>query len=247
MLLLLSPAKTLDFSSKLPLNLQTSKPIFLNEARELVTILQNYNVEEISKLMKISAKLADLNLKRFQEFSTSENRPAIFAYKGDVYEGFELAQYTEKELEFATNHLRIISGLYGVLKPLDLIQAYRLEMNTNLLNTKGKNLYSYWQEKITEALNQEETDFIVNLASQEYSAAILESKLLKPFINIAFKERYNNSYKVVGIHAKKARGMMANFIIRNHIFSFEELKKFKGDNYQFSPQLSSKNEYVFIR
>ena len=242
MLILLSPAKTLDFSSELPDNLTTSKPFFDKESLKLVDILQKYSVEDFGKLMSLSPKLADFNYQRFKNFPSQEERPAIFAYKGDVYKGFELNKYTEEHLTFTNNSLRIISGLYGILKPLDLIKPYRLEMSINLPNAKGKNLYYFWDNKITKKL-EEEDDVIINLASQEYSSAIKA----KNMINITFKESHKGSYKIIGIHSKKARGVMANWIMLNLIKDPESLKTFSLNGYKLSPQLSSDNEYVFIR
>ena len=247
MLLLLSPAKTLDFSDNVPIQITTSTPKFLKEACELVQILQKYSAQDIAKLMSLSEKLSELNFQRFQEFNKQNSKAALYAYKGDVYEGFELNEYKEAEIKFANEHLRIISGLYGVLKPLDLIQPYRLEMSINLINPKGRNLYNFWNEKLTDNLNEEQDDIIINLASQEYSSAIITSKLTKPIINIVFKEQHKGEYKIIGIHAKKARGVMANFIIRNFIKDTKEIKEFCLNGYQFKPEFSSKEEYVFVR
>ena len=245
MLLLISPAKTLDFSNNVPETIIGSKPIFMKEAMKLVTILQTYSAPDLEQLLDISSKLSELNHQRFKDFKQQLSKPALYAYKGDVYEGFELKGYTQKDIDFANQHLRIISGLYGLLKPLDLIQAYRLEMSINLANPAGKNLYNFWQDKITNTLNQEPSKFIVNLASQEYSSAI--TKLNKPMINITFKESHKGTYKIIGIHAKKARGVMANFIIRNQLKELNEIKEFNLNNYKFMPELTSESEYVFIR
>lgn len=245
MLVLISPAKTLDFSNNIPEGVIASLPCFAKEALELVHILQNYSVENLSSLMSISSKLATLNYQRFQEFSSSPTKPALYAYNGDVYDGFELEKYTAKQIKFANETIRIISGLYGILKPLDLIAPYRLEMSINLPNSYGKNLYNFWQEKITKKLNEEPANFIINLASQEYSAAI--GKLNKPKINIVFKEKYKDDYKIIGIHAKKARGNMANFIILNNVNNPEGVKAFNLNGYKFMPKVSTEEEYVFAR
>ncbi len=247
MLMLLSPAKTLDFSANMLANLTTSIPEFANESQELMQILQKYSAQELAKLMSLSNKLSELNYQRFQEFNDQTSKAALYAYKGDVYDGFELNQYKDAEINFANDHLRIISGLYGILKPLDLIRPYRLEMSINLVNSYGKNLYHFWDKKLTASLNQERADIIVNLASQEYSSVIIRNKLTKPMINIIFKEQHQGEYKIIGIHAKKARGVMANFIIRNFIKTANGIKDFCLNGYHFKQELSSEEEYVFIR
>lgn len=252
MLVIISPAKTLDFSDNIPLNTPFYIPDFVNEANELVTILQKYSAKTLSDLMSLSDKLGELNYNRFQNFSfdksnKSMHKQAIYAYKGDVYEGLEVQDYKPEELEFINSNLRIISGLYGLLKPLDLIQPYRLEMGIRLANDYGKNLYDFWREKITNKLNQEKCEFIINLASQEYSSAIIMEKLQKTLIDIVFKESYKDGYKIVGIHAKKARGICANFIVRNRINKCEDIKSFCLNGYKFMPDISSNNEYIFVR
>ncbi len=254
MLILISPAKTLDFNDNVPKKVNFSQPKFYQEANELVHILQTYSVKDLAKLMDLSEKLSDLNYQRFQKFlnqidqnNKSSFKQAIYAYKGDVYQGFTLESYHDKELKFANDHLRIISGLYGLLKPLDLIQPYRLEMSMPIPNLYGKNLYDFWNNKITNALNDEKSDVIINLASQEYSSAILKNKLNKPIINITFKEKSKDRYKIIGLHAKKARGSCANFIICNSIDRLEDIKKFNLNNYQFRDDFSSEEEYVFVR
>ncbi|MEK6733552.1 MAG: YaaA family protein, partial [Pseudomonadota bacterium] len=163
MLILISPAKTLDFSNNELESKAVSNPVFLKEAEQLVTILKKYSIEDIASLMKLSPALSKLNYDRFKEFDKAKGKPAIFAYKGDVYEGFELDTYKDPELDFADQHLRIISGLYGLLKPLDLIKPYRLEMSINLPNKKGKNLYQFWGDKITDTLNYNDENCIINL------------------------------------------------------------------------------------
>jgi uncharacterized protein len=167
MLTIISPAKTLDFSNNLPKNIATSVPCFYQESLELLDIIKEYSAADLCKLMSISPKLGELNYKRFQELLSSETKPALYAYKGDVYEGFELEKYSAKDINVANNKVRIISGLYGILKPLDLIAPYRLEMSIKLPNKQGKNLYNFWQEKLTNKLEEEESEYIINLASQE--------------------------------------------------------------------------------
>lgn len=247
MLVLISPAKTLDFTSDLPKDTPISNCKFSEEVNELIAVAKNLSIEDIIALMDVSEKIAKLNFERFQQFDQQPLKQALFAYKGDVYQAFELDQYQIKEFNFADQHLRIISGLYGLLKPFDLIQPYRLEMATNLANANGKNLYQFWQGKISEAINQEQDELVINLASKEYSNAILAKELKKPIINIVFKEKHKGEYKIIGIQAKKARGIMANYIIRNFIEKAEELKKFNCDEYSFNQQFSTTDEYVFTR
>ena len=243
MLILISPAKTLDLSNNVPDKIISSEPYFYKEALQLVGLLQKYSPQELEKLMNLSDKLSELNYQRFQGFKLKKTtKAAIYTYKGDVYEQLELMDYTQEQIEFANQHLRIISGLYGILKPLDSIKPYRLEMSINLANSKGKNLYSFWGDKLSNYLKSEHPDFIINLASQEYSISL---KL--PMINITFKEKVQEQYKIIGIHAKKARGLMANFIIRNLLNSPEELKSFNLNNYKYMDELSSASEYVFAR
>jgi cytoplasmic iron level regulating protein YaaA (DUF328/UPF0246 family) len=254
MLVLLSPAKTFDLSSYnlyYQLSDKISTPEFLDESLELVELLKKYSTSDIAKLMGLSEKLSELNFQRFKSFSETHNldnsRPAIFAFKGDVYKAIEVNKYNFAELEFANNALRIISGLYGILKALDLIQEYRLEMSTKLPNKLGGDLYKFWDDKITANLNQEPTEYIINLASQEYSSAISFNKLKHKVINVVFKERHKGAHKIIGVHAKKARGMMANFIIRNLIDQPQFIKEFNDQGYEFIPGLSSEGEYIFIR
>ncbi|MGB4191345.1 MAG: peroxide stress protein YaaA [Rickettsiales bacterium] len=251
MLILLSPAKTLNFNCNVPKEISTSIPDFTYEAWQLAEILKTYSAESLGKLMHISPKLSQLNYERFQNFSRNytdiNSKPAIYTYNGDVYEGINLETYTNEQLLFINKNLRILSGMYGILKPFDLIQAYRLEMSTSLGNDKGKNLYQFWGDKITQALNAEANEYIINLASQEYSAAINLKKLKKPLINIIFKEKVQNEYKIIGIHAKKARGLMANFISTALLDNPEHLKHFDVQQYRFSSDFSSSSEYVFVR
>lgn len=247
MLVLISPAKTLDFTDNENKLIPATQPLFNKEVEDLIEIVKKLSIQDIMDLMDVSEKIAQLNFERFQTFAEQPLKQALFAYKGDVYQGFELDEYKEKEFNFAEKHLRIISGLYGLLKAFDLIKPYRLEMSTILANAKGKNLYQFWQEKITAAINQEEDKVIINLASKEYSDAILLKKLNKTIINIIFKELHKGEYKIIGIQAKKARGMMANYIIRKSIDNVEELKKFDYANYSFNKELSSAGEYIFTR
>ena len=213
------------------------------------------SVADIAQLMKISDKLAKLNYQRFQEFlipfTAKNSKPALFVFDGDVYGEMDVKNYTKQELDFAQRHLRILSGLYGALRPLDLMQAYRLEMGTVLKNACGKNLYEFWQEKITDYLNGElaksEDKTLLNLASEEYFSAVDTKKIKGRIINIIFKEQKDNNYKIIGIFAKKARGLMANFIIKNKIEVAEELKQFKVGGYKFHSKFSDENNWCFCR
>lgn len=254
MLILISPAKTLDFTTQIPEDASYSLPFFTKESIALVEYLRKLNTNELAKMMNLSDKLSQLNHQRFKQFfsevdpkNTIVFRQAIYAYKGDVYQGFNLQDYKKEDIDFAQQYLRIISGLYGVLKPLDLIQAYRLEMSTPLVTTEAANLYNFWQEKVSLFLNQDKGDVIINLASQEYSSVLMRNKINKPIIDIVFKESYQNDYKIIGIHAKKARGILANFIILNKIKTPNDLKHFNLFGYKFREDFSTEAEYVFVR
>jgi uncharacterized protein len=245
MLILLSPAKRLDLESVIPNDLITSIPYFQIEALEIVDILRNYCPLSLSKLMSISKQLGELNYQRFQNFNSNPSRAAIYTYKGDVYQELELDKYDNQTMNFINNHVNIISGLYGLLKPLDLIQPYRLEMSTKLANHYGNNLYQYWSKKITNKLN-ESSDIIINLASEEYSS-VISKELKAKMINITFKEIYQQGYRIVGINAKRARGQMLNYLIHGFIHNPNEIKNFSLNNYKFMPNLSTEKEYVFVR
>ena len=250
MLVLLSPSKTQNFE---PLNqkLKCSLPTYKSEISQLISALKDLNQNEIGQLMSISPRLAELNYLRFQNFKSEFNletaKPALFAFEGDVYTDIEASQYSDKELDFANTILRILSGLYGILKPLDLIQPYRLEMKTKLKTNQYKDLYQFWDNKITKTLNQQESDLIINLASEEYFKVIQPKDLKAKLVQVSFKENKAGTYKIVAIYAKKARGTMANFIVKNQITDLEKIKKFNLDRYSFNPNLSSESEIVFTR
>lgn len=255
MLLVISPAKSLDFSQKVDLK-EKSEPIFLNEAQFLIEQLRKYKPEELSSLMGISAKLAELNYERFIKWHlpfTSQNaKPAIKVFKGDVYLGLDAKSFSTNEIKFANNHLRILSGLYGVLLPLDIIQEYRLEMGTKLINSKGKNLYEFWGNKITTEINKaiEESSgekVLINLASNEYFKSIQKKHLNYEVVTPVFKDYKNGQYKIISFFAKKARGLMSRFIIQNNINKAEDIKAFDSANYIFNPDLSKDQEWVFTR
>ena len=252
MIIIISPSKTQDFSSN-P-NIQISYPRQLKQSLQLINTLTELSSEELAILMKISEKLSLLNWQRFQnfsdDFSLKNAKQALLAFKGGVYKGFSIETYTPEDFNFAQQHLRILSGLYGVLRPLDLIQPYRLEMGTRLKNIDGKNLYEFWGDKITQLLNQDlanQDSLVINLASNEYFKAIKPNYLEAKILTLSFKENKQGAYKVVAIHAKHARGLMANFIIKNRLNNPESIKNFKLENYQFNSALSNTNEWVFTR
>ncbi len=252
MITVISPSKTQDFSPSA--NLEFTYPQQLQQSQQLIETLVEFNPEALAKLMKISEKLSLLNWQRFQnfsdDFSLKNAKQALLAFKGDVYKGFAIENYTPEDFNFAQQHLRILSGLYGVLRPLDLIQPYRLEMGTRLKNTLGKNLYEFWGDKITQLLNQDlanQDSLVINLASNEYFKAIKLQYLEAKILTLSFKENKQGVYKVVAIHAKHARGLMANFIIKNRLNNPKFIKNFDLENYQFNPLLSSVDEWVFTR
>jgi len=201
--------------------------------------------------MSLSEKLSKLNFDRFQAFKTpfslDNAKQALLAFKGDVYNGINASSLSAKDLDFAQKNVRMLSGLYGVLRPLDLIQPYRLEMGTKLGNAQGKNLYDYWGSGISEVLNEDEEKLIVNLASNEYFKAIDKNILKAQILDIVFKEKKNDTYKVIGIYAKRARGLMINYIIRNRLTDAEDLKDFSDEGYLYNQELSSDSTWVYVR
>ncbi len=254
MLIVISPAKTLDYESPLPSG-KFSQPQFLEESDKLIKVLRGLDPEDIQDLMHISSKLAELNVSRYlnweQPFSPKNSRPAIFAFKGDVYAGMEAQQFTERDLNFAQKHLRILSGLYGVLRPLDLIQPYRLEMGVGLKNNRGASLYDFWGEQlgvaISTALQDQKDKLLINLASNEYFKAIKGKTGDAEIITPIFKDFKNGQYKVISFFAKKARGLMSSYIIKNQIKDKNGLTAFKGDGYRFSKKDSTEKDLVFLR
>jgi hypothetical protein len=249
MLAIISPSKTQDFSS---CSVTTfSKARQLTQSQELIDVLKNKTQVQISKLMTLSDKLSKLNFDRFQAFKTpfslDNAKQALLAFKGDVYNGIDAPSLSLEDLKFAQNNVRMISGLYGVLRPLDLIQPYRLEMGTKLSNKNGSNLYDYWGSKISKVLNGDEKDLIINLASNEYFKSIDKKVLKAQILDIVFKEKKNDTYKVIGIYAKRARGLMVNYIIRNRITDPKALKNFSDEGYHYDEALSSDSSWVYIR
>ena len=255
MLITISPAKTLDFESPLATT-QFTQPELLKYSQQLITECRKLSSSDIASLMKISDKLAGLNAARFGEwqpdFTPDNARQAILAFKGDVYTGMQAAElFTDDDFQFAQKHLRILSGLYGVLRPLDLMQPYRLEMGIKLNNKKGSDLYQFWGNTITETLNNaleaQGDNILVNLASDEYFKSVNPKKLNAEIIKPVFLDEKNGKYKVISFYAKKARGLMARFMIENKIDRIEGLKAFNTDGYYFDADSSLKGELVFKR
>lgn len=252
MLTLLSPAKKL-LSYKKAYDGATTKPQFEDKTEALVSIMQGLSVEEIARLMDLSKDLAELNFQRYQHFSRDDasGYPAIYLFEGDVYKGLEAETWSSASINFAQKHLMILSGLYGLIRPLDKIQPYRLEMGTSLANPAGKNLYDYWSETVTARINEllakEDNPLLINLASTEYFSVIKPRELKYPLINVHFKEKKNGQLKVIGIYAKKARGAMASYLMQEEIDNAEGIKAFSGLNYQYDVRESDEENLVFIR
>jgi len=272
MLVVISPAKRLDFDSLIPgsnkkagqsspvrgIAKKLTQPDFLDDAQTLVDTLREYTPRRLRNLMGISADLAELNVQRYADFSqpfTADNaKAAIYAFKGDVYLGLAADTLKAADLNFAQKHLRILSGLYGVLRPMDLIQPYRLEMGTKLKTSRGKDLYRYWGSKVTQELNaviaaqpKSTERVLINLASNEYFGAVRTAELEAEIVNVTFKDLSRGKYKVISFFAKKARGYMSNFIITNRIKSLSELRNFDVDGYAYCATSSSSHELVFLR
>ena len=253
MLLLISPSKTQEFNGKTIEH--WTLPLFLSQAEELATILAGLTVEELAALMKISPRLAEVTFQRYQSMSfpfTSENsRQALLMFRGTQFSPIQVSKYTDEDFHFAQDHLRIFSGLYGLLRPLDLIQPYRLEMATRLVTDKGKNLYNYWRDMITSHLRSLVADdnngILVNLASEEYFKVVRPRELDCPILKISFKEIKNGKARVIAMHAKRARGMMVDYVITGRITNPELLKKFTRDGYNYCRELSTTEHWVFTR
>ncbi|MDA3893984.1 MAG: peroxide stress protein YaaA [Salinivirgaceae bacterium] len=254
MLIVISPAKTLDFE-KARIVKQDSFPEFASKAYELVKELKHYNPEELMRLMGISEKLAALNNIRFKQWQKDPSkelaRQAICAFKGEVYTGINVADWSNEDFSYAQEHLRILSGLYGVLRPLDYISPYRLEMGTKLPTKKSKNLYDYWGSGITKCVTTQlkklDKPVLINLASNEYFKSIQTKKINAEIITPVFKDFKNGEFKVLSFFAKKARGMMSRFIIKNRLSQSEQLKDFSDDSYYFNDKLTKGNQWVFTR
>jgi len=253
MLIIISPAKKLGNPT---LNSKIFSEIdFPKESSELIKILHKFKPEELSKLMKISPKLSELNYERNLKwnypFTSKERGLALHMFQGEVFRGINIETFTEDDFIFAQKHLRILSGLYGLIKPSDIILPYRLEMSTKLENKKGKNLYEFWGNKITEKLNnhieKQGDNIIINLASNEYFKVIKPKLLNSEIFTPIFKEEKNGNYKTIAIYAKKARGLMTSFIIKNRLTQVNEIKSFNKENYLYSEELSSENKLIFVR
>ena len=253
MLIVISPAKTLDYSESSVEALDSPK--FRKQSLELVGILKEKSVAQLKSMMSISDSLAELNHSRYQNYSSRftyhNSKAALLAFKGDVYLGLDAESLDQKDLEYAQDHLRILSGLYGVLKPLDKMQPYRLEMGTSLKNAQGNNLYDFWDDAITKELNKALKDqkdkVLVNLASNEYFKSVKKDKLKGEILDIQFKEYRDGKLKFLSFNAKKARGLMSRYIIQNRVEHKDKLKAFNLDNYYFNEELSSESNYVFVR
>ena len=249
---LISPAKTLDLTSA-PTVSQFSSPELLDEAQQLITTIKPYTPADIASLMKLSDKLATLNVSRYQEWEkehTQDNsRPAIYTFMGDVYTGLDAYSLKENDMQYAQQSLRILSGLYGVLKPLDLMQAYRLEMGTSLKNERGTNLYQFWGDIIVNKINEtlDEGELLVNLASNEYFKAVNKKKVAAPLITPNFLDEKNGKFKVISFYAKKARGQMARYMIENQIEDVAGLRKFRVGGYRYNKAESTATDLVFTR
>ena len=252
MKLVLSPAKSLDFETELPIK-QYTEPQFLKQSERLNTLLKKKSAKSLSKLMSISGALGQLNYERNQSwelpFTQQNSRPAVYAFNGDVYRGLDAYTIPQEKIETLQNTVRILSGLYGVLKPTDLIQPYRLEMGTKLPVGTKKNLYEFWKKDITKALNEEleDDELFLNLASNEYFKAV-DSKALKvPVITTNFKDFKNGEYKIISFFAKEARGLMARYVIDTDAKTIDDLKAFNYGGYNFSEPMSKGDDLVFIR
>lgn len=255
MIIVISPAKALDFKTKTTTSTYTL-PDFSDEAQQLVDQMRTLSPSQLSSLMKISTNLAELNFERFHQwklpFSLDNAKQALLSFNGEVFNGIQARSLSEEQLDFAQNHLRILSGLYGVLRPLDLIQPYRLEMGTKHSFNGSANLYQFWSDKITQTIEQEleQKDgerVLINLASNEYFKAIDKKKLNLPIITPQFKQEVDGKFKMIAIYAKKARGLMTRFAIDNNITSANDLKAFDLDGYYFNNSLSTETNWVFTR
>ena len=254
MLAILSPAKTLDYQTPLTTNKSTQAD-FKTESKELIATLRKFAPAQIGSLMKISDNLAELNHRRYAEWqnqaSNNNARPALFAFKGDVYLGLDAQTLGARDINFAQKHLRVLSGLHGLLRPLDLIQPYRLEMGTRLATRRGSNLYQFWGNKVTDNINktlaQQTSKVLINLASNEYYQVIQAERVEGRILNINFKELRDGKYRFVSFAAKRARGLMARYMIDNRITRPSQLRRFDVDRYTFNEALSRDDEWIFTR
>ncbi len=254
MIIVLSPAKTLDYSVDPKSN--HTVPQFLSQSSKLIKNLKEKEPKDIASLMGLSDKLATLNFDRYQSWKaaktvSSDSKPSMLVFKGDVYQGLEAETFNTKQIKFAQKHLRILSGLYGILRPMDFIKPYRLEMGTKLETSEGKNLYEFWgnsvQDNVINDLTSHKSDLLINLASKEYFSVLGKIPEYVNVVSPAFKDFKNGKHKIISFYAKRARGLMARWIIENNIKDFEKLSKFNSDGYYFSKSESSASEPVFLR
>jgi len=253
MIFLISPAKSLDFESA-SLSDEYTQPDFLNESQQLIGVMREYDWPSIAGLMKVSENISKLNVQRFtdwcQPFDIQNAKQAVFAFNGDVYNGIAVETMKAEQLRYIQSNLRILSGLYGLLRPMDLIQAYRLEMGIKLVNPKGKNLYEFWGDKITGKINAQldvQCPALVNLASNEYYKSVRSKNIKANIITPIFKDEKKGVYKIISFYAKKARGLMVRYAADNLIVNPEDLKGFDYEGYQYSQSESSETEWVFTR
>jgi hypothetical protein len=252
MLVVISPAKKLDENCDTDVISKFTFPPYLESSKKIIKALRGYSVDNLSRLMNTSEKISQLNYNRNIKWSLPFNRKnslqALLMFKGDVYKGISAQDFNKDDFLFAQKSLRILSGLYGILKPLDLIQPYRLEMGTQLQIGKHKNLYDFWGNEITNIINNEKNnEYLINLASVEYFKSINTDNLKLKLINVSFKEKRDGKYKIIAIYSKRARGLMSRYIIKNKITNPKKLKKFNLDDYSFNKVLSSDSDLVFTR
>ena len=254
MLMVISPAKTLDYETP-PATARFTLPQYLDHSQELIEQLRTLSPQQIGELMHLSDKLSGLNAARFgswiPDFTPDNAKQALLAFKGDVYTGLNAVDFSEADFDYAQAHLRMLSGLYGLLRPLDLMQPYRLEMGTKLANARGKDLYAFWGTRISEWLNEalaeQGDDVLLNLASNEYFSAVKKSALNARIINTEFKDLKNGQHKIISFYAKKARGMMSRFVIKERINNPADLKQFDAQGYRYSAEQSKPDLLVFLR
>ncbi len=254
MLIVVSPAKTLDYDTP-PKTKTFTLPDYLHDSAELIHRMREFSSLDISELMHVSSKIAELNFNRFEtwnkKFTEKNAKQAVLAFKGDVYTGLDAESFSAKDFKFAQQHFRVLSGLYGLLRPLDLMQPYRLEMGTKLSTERGKNLYEFWGSEVTHGLNAQlkkiKSNYLINLASNEYFKVVKPKELTGEIITPAFKELKDGEYKMIGIYAKRARGLLSRYIIQNQLSDIEDIKSFDIAGYKYNKKLSKDNNWVFSR